>query len=266
MNLLPSPPRRDQHELIDESAQDFALFKDSFLDIRIVNRVFGGASAVLKPLCSMIDRMHPGERVNVLDIGTGSADIPLALAKRMRTEGRPFAITALDNHPDVLNVALQETAHEPGIRVERGDAMCLPFGDAAFDFATCSLTFHHLGTDGCISAIREMDRVTRRGWVVNDGERTWLTLGLLTIFTPVVTKNPLTRHDAVASVWRCFTLSELRDIAKRAGFGGAYVRRAQVGRIVVVQDKSRSAGCSWGGPGQVAQHYGQVNLETGESG
>jgi ubiquinone/menaquinone biosynthesis C-methylase UbiE len=242
MSLLPPPPRRDQGELIDEAGHDFALFRESFLDMRIVNHTFGGTSAVLKPLHRMIGEMHSSEAVSVLDIGTGSADIPLALAGELRGMGRPFEITAIDNHPDVLRVARQETANEPAIRVAEGDVLNLPFADGAFDFATCSLTFHHLGQDGCVRAMKEMDRVTRNGWVVNDGERTWLTLLLLAAFTPLVTRNPLTRHDAIASVWRCFTRDEMADLVRRAGFPDADVYRAQVGRIVVVRDKGRGVG------------------------
>lgn len=242
MDLLFKPPRLDQHELIDEVGHDYAVFKESFLDIRIVNRTFGGTSAVLRPLCRMI-RQRPGEdTVSVLDIGTGSADIPLALAARMRREHRNVQITGLDNHPDVLRVAREETAGCACITVEEGDILALPYADAAFDFATCSLTFHHLGEEGCIRAIKEMDRVTRHGWVVNDGERTWLTLFLIRTFTPLVTKNRLTRHDAIASVWRCFTRAEMAALVRRAGFADARVVRAQVGRIVVVRDKSRAVG------------------------
>lgn len=242
MSLVPSPPRRDQHELIDESGHDFAVFRQSFLDIRIVNRTFGGTSAVLKPLSRMIGKTPREEIVSVIDIGTGSADIPLALASKLRGMGRPFEIMAIDNHPDVLRVARQETAIEPAIRVGEGDILNLPFADGAFAFATCSLTFHHLGEDGCVRAMQEMDRVTRGGWVVNDGERTWLTLFLLAAFTPLVTKNPLTRHDAIASVWRCFTRDEMAELVRRAGFADARVHRAQVGRIVVVRDKARRVG------------------------
>ncbi|HEY3269122.1 MAG TPA: methyltransferase domain-containing protein [Armatimonadota bacterium] len=239
--FLQAPPRRDQPELIDDTGHAYALFRESFLDIRIVNRFLGGTSAALNPLCRMIGRMPDGETVTVLDIGTGSADIPLELAARMRRLGRSARITALDNHPDVLRLAREETAAEPSISVDEGSIAALPYAACAFDFATCSLTFHHLGDEGCIRAMREMDRVTRRGWVVNDGERAWWTLAFIAAATPLVTRNAITRHDAIASVWRCYTPNEMADMARRAGFPDARVRRAPMGRVVVTRDKGLPA-------------------------
>jgi len=236
--FLKQPPRRDRPELIDETGHEYKRFRDSFHDIRIVNRYFGGSSAVLTPLVRMIDRHRPPGPVTVLDIGTGSADIPLSLAKLLRKRGVPCRITALDNHPDVLRVAREATEGMPEIEVAHGDVTELPYGDGAFDFAMCSLTFHHLGLDGCVRAMREMDRVARSGWVVNDGERRWLSIALIRALTPVVTRNPLTRHDAVVSVWRGFTLAEMAGIAREAGFHDARVMRKPVCRVVAVRDKA----------------------------
>lgn len=235
---IPPPPRRDAPELIDETGHDYEQFRDSFHDIRIVNRYFGGTTAVLKPLLHMMDGFPLDQMTSVLDIGTGSADIPLALSAATGKLGRPVRITALDNHPDVLRVAREATAGHADIAVEEGDIFALPYSDDHFDFAICSLTFHHLGVDGCVRAMREMDRVSRRGWVVNDGERTWLTLFLIKTLTPLVTRNPLTRHDAVASVWRGFTAAEVAAMVQTAGFHDARVLRRPLCRVVVVRDKT----------------------------
>lgn len=235
-NLL-QPPRRDQPELIDQTGHDYARFRESFHDIRIVNRYFGGTSAVLNPLLAMSERLPSDLPLKVLDVGTGSADIPLALVRALRARGRDCRITALDNHPDVLRVAREATAGSPEIEVAAGNVMNLDYPVGSFDFAMCSLTFHHLGPDGCVRAMREMDRVARYGWVVNDGERRWLTIGLIRTFTPLVTRNPLTRHDAVVSVWRGFSREEMRLIARTAGYGDARVYRAPVCRVIVARDK-----------------------------
>ena len=236
--LVLQPPRRDKPELIDQTGHDYARFRESFHDIRIVNRYFGGTAAVLNPLLAMCRGLPSDVPLTVLDIGTGSADIPLALVRALKGRGRTCRITALDNHPDVLRVAREATEDSPEIEVVAGDVMELAYPDGAFDFAMCSLTFHHLGPDGCVRALREMDRVARHGWVVNDGERRWLTIGLIRAFTPLVTRNPLTRHDAVASVWRGFSRAEMRDIARAAGFFDARVFRAPVCRVVVARDKT----------------------------
>jgi ubiquinone/menaquinone biosynthesis C-methylase UbiE len=237
-SFLFSPPRLDLPEWIDDPALDYEQFRESFHDIRIVNRWFGGTRAVTSPLWRMAKRLQRGETMKVLDIGTGSADIPLALVRQARWRRRKVQVTALDNHADVLRVAREATAGVSAIQVEPGDALDLPYPRNAFHFATCSLTFHHLGLDGCIRAMREMDRVSSHGWIVNDGERTWPNLLLLHFLAPYFTKNPLTLHDATRSILRAYTRDEYRALADAAGFPDARVERRPVGRVVIVREKA----------------------------
>jgi ubiquinone/menaquinone biosynthesis C-methylase UbiE len=104
----------------------------------------------------IVDRSGIEPGMDVLDVacGTGNATIPAA-----RTGAR---VTGLDFSPELLAVA-RERAADAMVEVEwvEGDAMDLPFDDAAFD-RTIS-TFGHMFAPDHTRTASEMRRVTRPG-------------------------------------------------------------------------------------------------------
>lgn len=235
----------EREELIDStepSAEDFAA---SFGDVARVNRYLGGTRAVLRVLPELLQGAEAGRPLRVLDIATGSADIPRAITHAARRDtfgpGLRFDITALDNHPKVLAFARTATPRDayPEIRIVEGDAFALPYADDAFDIALCSLAFHHFGDERCVSLLREMERVSTRGFIVNDLRRDALACGLIWAVTRLVGANRLTRHDAPLSVLRAYTLPEYRAMAQESGIPDISVRSAPIYRAVLVRKKGK---------------------------
>ena len=61
---------------MDEEFVDPALLADSLRFIRRVNWLFGYTRATLYHLDRFSRRWKPGERISMIDLATGSADIP----------------------------------------------------------------------------------------------------------------------------------------------------------------------------------------------
>src|SRR5207245_2074121 len=123
----------------------------------------------------------------------------------------------LDNSRPILRFAREKIGAHPDIRLVRGDAFRLPFADASFDYVLCSLAFHHFGFEGCLAALREMERVARRGWLVNDIRRAWSAWFLIRAVLAIAGANRLTRHDGPASVLRAYSLDEYRAMPEALG-------------------------------------------------
>lgn len=226
--------RSDQVELLDDPAAipAAAVLRDNLRDIRRVNRYFGGSRATVGavlPLLRELDNPHPA---SILDVATGSADIPLAIARHARAARRPIRIVATDLHPEILAVARERT-RDTGIVVERADALALPYANGQFDVALCSLALHHFSPADALRLLAEMRRVSRRAMIVNDLERSRLGLAGAWLVSRLLTRNPMTRHDAPLSVRRAYTLAEARDLAIIAGWGQPSVRRAVPFRFVL---------------------------------
>jgi ubiquinone/menaquinone biosynthesis C-methylase UbiE len=204
-------------ELLDGPLDDRAALIGNLRDLARVNRRLGGADLSARA----IDGLAPGRAsIAVLDVGTGAADIPLALIERGRAAGRIVRVTGVDTRPEVLEAAavIDPRVTATGeLALHVADGRALPFPDATFEVVHASLLVHHLDPDAARALFTEMLRVARLGVVVNDLVRsraTWLGAWLL---AHVATRNRLTRYDGPLSVRRAYSVAELTALLASAG-------------------------------------------------
>src|SRR5919112_3133810 len=111
------PNRTDGDELLDETGHDAAELATSLADVRRVNQFFGGLRTVRAQLPRLLTLTSPGQPVTILDLATGSADIPINVIQWAQQQGRTVDITASDYSADILEVAARRVAEYPNIRV-----------------------------------------------------------------------------------------------------------------------------------------------------
>lgn len=227
-------------ERMDEPDQDAAELTRSLADLRGVNRWLGGTRQVLGLVGRMVERT-PDRPVRLLDVGTGSADLPLVLAAWAHRRKIDLRIVATDLHPHTVAVARRRTEGEPRISVQAADALALPFDDGAFHLAMCNTALHHFDRGGAIQVLRELSRVSARGLVVTDLRRSFAGLqGARLLAATVWRGHPVTRYDAPLSVRRAFTVDELREVAVEAGLHRPVVRADPLFRLSLVADREAS--------------------------
>ena len=208
----------DHDELLDGPLPDGVLVRGNLDDLARINRRLGGARLSRQAIGRLTDGAD--DRLSVLDVGTGAADLPIDWLAAAARSGRRWQVTAIDNRPEIVAAAV---ARAPGLRdaasltIEVGDGRRLPYLDDAFDVAHCSLVVHHLAPDDAVTLLGEMRRVARRGIVVNDLIRGRLGLVGAWLWGHALTRNPLTRHDAPLSVRRAYARDELRTLLADAG-------------------------------------------------
>ena len=231
-------PRAAGAERMDEPGQDPAELGRSLADLRAVNRWLGGYRVVLHHLGRLAAR-HPRPAYRVLDVATGSADIPLQVAAWARARGVRMEIVATDLHATTLEFARRHAAGEADVRVEAADALDLPYPDGAFDFALCSTALHHFDARGqLLRVLGEMDRVARIGGIVNDLRRSRPALiGANLLAATFWRTHPVTRHDGPLSVRRAFTPAELDELARAAALPGAWVHAHVPFRVALVWER-----------------------------
>lgn len=240
-----TPPRIDCAELIDDPAQPLSDLRASMKDVQFVNRFLGGTPVVTRQVAEWLRsaRLDPvliGRPITFLDVATGSGDLPKAILGIAQREGVDMRMIGLDFSAPILQIARDVIGAHHQIRLIRGDAFCLPFGDNSIDFVLCSLAFHHLGLAGSITALREMERVSRRGWLVNDLRRAWSAWYLFRGVSAITRMNRLTRHDGPASVLRAYSLAEYMSIPEAIGLQAGRdftVRRSLFYRVAILRNK-----------------------------
>ena len=218
MMAIPMQRLADASEHLDGPLTDQGMLAGNLRDLRRINRLLGGVDLSRRAIDSLLGtRRAP---IRVLDIGTGGADIPVALLASWRRRGVEARVTGIDSRHEVLQAAIAERPllrRIAELELVEADGLALPYADGSFDVAHASLLLHHLEPPQAEILIHEMARVASNGIVVNDlarGPLAWLGAWLL---VHVATRNRFTRHDAPLSVRRSYTLSEARALVGRAG-------------------------------------------------
>jgi ubiquinone/menaquinone biosynthesis C-methylase UbiE len=219
---LPMATRADADELLDSGELTPDEVDANLADLARLNRLPGGVSASM----TAIARLAGPDGADVLDVGTGAGDMPLAFARR------GWRTTAIDTNPQVLRVARRATAGTDLVEVLEADARSLPFADGSFDVAHCSLLVHHLAPDEAIAVLREMRRVARHGVVVNDLRRGLLPLVATGASVVVLGRSRVTRTDGIASARRAYTMNELDELLAGAGLRSAWRSISWMPRVV----------------------------------
>jgi 2-polyprenyl-3-methyl-5-hydroxy-6-metoxy-1,4-benzoquinol methylase len=203
-------------ELMDQLDASPAEMARNLADIARLNRI-GATQAVLRQVAPFLARVSPGETLRILDVGTGAADIPIALARWARHRRRRVRIVALDLHPVIVQYAAQAAGGMPEITVVAGDALDAPIRPGSIDVAICSLMLHHLPEDAVVALLRRLTDLARLGFVVSDFRRGRFAWAAVWLVTHAVSRSPMTRHDGPLSVRRAYTPAELERLAARAG-------------------------------------------------
>ncbi len=227
-------PRVDEPEDIDDPAQPFGELERSMRDVALTNRLFGGTQTILVHVARLLRDVPAGSNVRILDIATGSADIPRALQDWGRRRGLDLTVVAVDNHAGMLRMA---RAAAPQVHLIQADALALPFAPRSFDLALCALAFHHLGFEASARLLAVMDALTTRGFVVSDLRRDRPTLWGVQTSMSALRVHPFTRHDAPASVRRAWTPPEYRKMVGLAGVQNVRVYAHWYFRMALVQNK-----------------------------
>lgn len=224
-------------EWMDADSADPAELRLSLAYIRRVNTLLGYHRATVGHLARFSRTWKPGETMRVLDVATGSGDLPRAILRWAGWRGHDVRVVGVDLHQATLREAVAHTPPALGgrLRYARADALRLPFADGAFDYATTSMFLHHLEDDAAALAVREMARVARRGLVIADLLRHRRAYAWINLFT--LWSTPMVKHDARTSVAQAFTKAEVLELRERAGVGFARYHRHFGHRFVLAGER-----------------------------
>ena len=201
------PNRIDEPELMDAPGLPPGEVEEAYRVLRRVNRHLGNLRTIRREFRRFLaEDLTRTAATSVLDLGSGSGDIPLAF-QTMLKDTRSAQIMALDRDKTAASVAGQR------LPVICGDALRLPFADRSVDLVTAVKFAHHFSGDSLTRLIGEMTRVARHRVIILDIRRHQFAYWGFRAWSRVFTTNRLVRYDGPLSVLRGFTREELRSEA-----------------------------------------------------
>jgi ubiquinone/menaquinone biosynthesis C-methylase UbiE len=197
-------PRILEPEVMDspEEARDYDA-----MDHAAVNRAF------VADFLAAWDGANP-----VLDLGTGTAQIPIELC-RQSPAARVVAIDLAEHMLALGRDNVRRAGLDDRIRLQRVDAKGVPFGDASFAAVMSNSIVHHIPQPAAVLA--EMVRVTAPGGLlfVRDLLRPADEMTLLRLVaTYAGGENEHQRQMFADSLHAALTLEEIRQLVAGLGF------------------------------------------------
>lgn len=233
---FPMPRAEGVAELIDEPGIALEELSANLRDLERVNRLFGGTRLSLRYLRPMLHRPYTDE-LRILDVATGGADIPTAIARWARRRGRRVRIVGVDNNPQMLRATEDRIREYPEISLDLADALALPYPPGSFEVVLCSLALHHLTFTEGITLLASMDKIGRWGFIVNDLIRSWHGYLGTWLAMHIFCRGRMVRHDGPISIRRAYTVSELRTMIEEAGVEGVRIRSHPFFRVALVKER-----------------------------
>ena len=230
--------RSAELEMMDLPGQPRELVTEDLRNLRLINRYLGCHRNVLRGLARLVST-NQLRAFTLLDVGTGSADIPEVIVRWARANHISARIVALERDPVTVEEAAEQTRKLPEITVIRGDGMSPPFDAASFDFVLASQLLHHFSDAQILAALRTWARLARGAIIVNDLVRHPLAYQGIRLVTKMFTHNEMTRTDAPRSVERACTISEWRELFRRANVGNFSLQWTLPFRVLGVISISR---------------------------
>ena len=222
---------------MDEDAVDPRLLQKSLRFIRRVNTLLGYTRATLHHL-EIFSRTWPrGTKIRLLDLATGSADVPRAILRWADRRGWEVRIVGVDRHAVTAHTAA-EGPPDARLSIVQADVFDLPFASDSFDYVLTSMFLHHLDDDSIVRVLATMARLASRGLIVADLIRNRRAYAWATLFT--CGSNPMVQHDARVSVGQSFNQAEVMALRERAGIQFTGYHRHFGHRFVLAGQKNRN--------------------------
>lgn len=198
-----SLPRVLEPELMDTPQQ--AMDYDS-MDHSEANRSF------------VADLLAAGGRGDLLDLGTGTAQIPVELC-RQGFEGRIMAADLSVSMLEIARLNIEIASVIDRVQLAQADAKNLLFADAYFDCVACNGTLHHFADplpvlQGCLRVLRPGGLLFCRDLLRPESEESVQQL----VQTHAGSADEAQRRMFEDSLRSSFTLEEVRALVVELGY------------------------------------------------
>lgn len=222
-------------EFLDQPDCDPALAAASYHFMERVNVRFGGIRIVKCFLAAETAGRPIHTPLRILDIGSGSCDIPLAVSRWAHVNAIPLHITCLEKADPAIDIARRQLAHAdaPAVHLLQEDVFTHQPTEP-YDYAMASMCLHHFSNAQILTLLKRLRGFVISGVLINDLRRSrWSSLAARLLLAGT-RAQPGVQHDALLSIRRGFKIGELTDLLRQLGDVTVSVKAARWFRVAAV--------------------------------
>jgi 2-polyprenyl-3-methyl-5-hydroxy-6-metoxy-1,4-benzoquinol methylase len=197
--------RSYQKEIMDDFSITDNRIKTALIELEIINKYLGGRSTSRKGLEIISQKFNSGEKIKILDVGSGGSDN----FKCYENNGRMIHVTSLDINKGVCRYVKGDGTFT---NVVCGNALSIPFKETSFDIVHVSLFLHHFNEVEIINLMQSLMKISCYGIIVNDLRRSVFAYAGIKFLTFLFSKSEMVKNDGPISVKRGFLKYELKEL------------------------------------------------------
>lgn len=200
-------------EWMDEPCS-YADLRDCLRDLEQSNRIVQTYPPTLRWLRQFASAT--AAPLHIVDVGSGGGDMLRRIEMWARANNVAVKLTGIDLNPYAAQVAREFTPATSAIEWVTGDAFSYQ-PETPIDVVISSLFMHHLPDAEIVRFLEWMERVTMRGWFINDLHRGSMPYYSYYALSRLMRWHRFVQHDGPISVRRGFAAADWQSYIAAAG-------------------------------------------------
>ncbi|HET8861133.1 methyltransferase domain-containing protein [Marivirga sp.] len=206
--------RSEEQEIMDDLSDDSPSLYRALKELDIINHLLGGNAITLNAV-KEIFKNDPQKEWKIADLGCGSGEMLLKIAKWCRIQKIKVQLHGFDANPNVIRYAKNHCKDYPEISFHAEDIFSESFKSKNFDVLSCTLFLHHFSQTDLVNLLRQFREQSHK-IIINDLHRHHFAYYSIKWITRFFSKSPMVQNDACLSVWRAFTKKDWKEILELA--------------------------------------------------
>lgn len=206
--------RSEQEELMDNFTGSIGELEVVLNDITRVNRILGGNKITVDAVFRLIEE-ESKESYTILDMGCADGSMLRNIALAARKRNINVKLVGVDLSKDALTLASKLSVDYPEISYHVKDILTADFSDFKCDVVTTTLTMHHFPDKEILKFIKQFERLSSLGIVINDLQRSSLAYSLFKLFSLVFIRTKTAEIDGLISISKGFKRRDLQGYANK---------------------------------------------------
>jgi len=206
--------RSEEEEIMDDLSDGSPSLYRALEELDIINHWLGGNAITLKAV-KEIFVSQPEKEWKIADLGCGSGEILLKIAKWCRKKNINVELYGFDANPNVVTYAKKHCQDYPEITFYTENIFSEEFKSRTFDIMTCTLFLHHFRQMDLVNLLKQFHDQSNK-IIINDLHRHPFAYYSIKWITRFFSKSPMVQNDACLSVWRAFTKKDWKELLELA--------------------------------------------------